>query len=60
MTCNDKGRSRRSMPEKIFNSRIADIAINSNIGKELGKGSSHSKRVLPSIPFASADWMLLV
>ena len=27
------------MPEEIFNSSIADVAINSNVRKELGKGS---------------------
>ena len=43
MACSDRGRGRQSMPEKIFNSRIADIAINSNIGKELGKGGLRVK-----------------
>ena len=43
MACSDRGRGRRSMPEKTFNSRIADIAINSNIGKELGKGGLRVK-----------------
>ena len=38
MACSDGGRGRWSVSEEFFNSSVADVTINPDISKELGKG----------------------